>query len=435
MSQTAQERQDIVTALRAKYGDTVTRTQTKDFERSTGKNTRFVRATFPKLGRGLFALDRNAVAPVAVKEPKVKTAKVKTAKPVATPATPAILPVSNDATPFVRVEDAPQTSLAFAVSPSSTTEDIKSRILALAKDASALASIPAKNAAFVPFGDYNITRAIIASRQFHPVFITGLSGNGKTFQVEQACATESREYIRLNITTETDEDDLIGGFRLKNGETYFELGPVPIAMIRGAVLLIDEIDLGGAKLMCLQPVLEGKPLTIKKLGISIPPTPGFTIFATANTKGMGNDDGKFVGTNLLNEAFLERFPITIEQAYPSIQVEKKILSKTYEQLTGSKPDAETSTFFETLSRWAEAIRTTFAEGAIDDLISTRRLTHIVKTYAIFGNRNEAIALCLKRFDTSVQAKFLDFYSKLDPTNTESDAVPATEPSPMDDGNF
>ena len=190
---------------------------------------------------------------------------------------------------------------------------------------------------------------MIASRVFCPVFITGHSGNGKTFQIEQACAIEAREYIRVNITGETDEDDLIGGFRLKDGETVFELGPVVVAMLRGAVLLLDEVDLAGPKVMCLQPVLEGNPLTIKKLGITIAPNPGFTVFATANTKGRGSEDGKYIGTNMLNEAFLERFNFTIEQTYPSVAVEKKILAKTFETF-GGEVTSDVSLFFETLAK-------------------------------------------------------------------------------------
>ena len=234
--------------------------------------------------------------------------------------------------------------------------------------------------------------------------------------------SENREYIRVNITVDTDEDDLIGGFRLKNGETVFELGPVPIAMLRGAVLTIDEIDLAGSKIMCLQPVLEGQPLLIKKLGVTIHPASGFTVFATANTKGRGSDDGKYVGTNLLNEAFLERFNATIEQDYPGVAVEKKILSKTYETLGGTNT-ASTAAFFELLAKWADAIRATFKEGAIEDLITTRRLCHIVKLYAVFGDPKRALTLALNRFDTSVQQKFLDFYAKLDPSMADTAVSP------------
>lgn len=303
--------------------------------------------------------------------------------------------------------------MSFALPKSSSAADLRSTITALASEASQLARVPEKSSAFVPFGDFDAVKRVIASKVFLPVFITGHSGNGKTFQIEQACAQEKREYIRVNITAETDEDDLIGGFRLKDGETVFELGPIVVAMLRGAVLLLDEVDLAGPKVMCLQPVLEGNALTIKKLGITVKPAPGFTVFATANTKGRGSDDGKYIGTNLLNEAFLERFNFTIEQQYPAVAVEKKILTKTYQALGGEITD-EISVFFETLAKWADAIRQTFAEDGIEDIISTRRLVHIVKTYQIFGDQERAMSLCLNRFDVSVKAKFLDFYDKLKP---------------------
>lgn len=318
------------------------------------------------------------------------------------------MPVAAD---LVSVEES--SSLSFALPKSSSAADLRSTITALASEASQLARVPEKSSAFVPFGDFDAVKRVIASKVFLPVFITGHSGNGKTFQIEQACAQEKREYIRVNITAETDEDDLIGGFRLKDGETVFELGPIVVAMLRGAVLLLDEVDLAGPKVMCLQPVLEGNALTIKKLGITVKPAPGFTVFATANTKGRGSDDGKYIGTNLLNEAFLERFNFTIEQQYPAVAVEKKILTKTYQALGGEITD-EISVFFETLAKWADAIRQTFAEDGIEDIISTRRLVHIVKTYQIFGDQERAMTLCLNRFDVSVKAKFLDFYDKLKP---------------------
>jgi MoxR-like ATPase len=318
------------------------------------------------------------------------------------------MPVAAD---LVSVEES--SSMSFALPKSSSAADLRSTITALASEASQLARVPEKSSAFVPFGDFDAVKRVIASKVFLPVFITGHSGNGKTFQIEQACAQEKREYIRVNITAETDEDDLIGGFRLKDGETVFELGPIVVAMLRGAVLLLDEVDLAGPKVMCLQPVLEGNALTIKKLGITVKPAPGFTVFATANTKGRGSDDGKYIGTNLLNEAFLERFNFTIEQQYPAVAVEKKILTKTYQALGGEITD-EISVFFETLAKWADAIRQTFAEDGIEDIISTRRLVHIVKTYQIFGDQERAMSLCLNRFDVSVKAKFLDFYDKLKP---------------------
>ena len=394
-------KQERLTALIATYGTTVTRKQLQEFERAGGGSCQFV-GTLYRSGRGQYELpavyDAGTVA--STPSPRAKTA-VSSGITLDAPVASANTVVDDTA------------SLSFAVDKSTSASDILQRIEDLVEQSSALAQVPERNSAFVPFGEFDIIRKIIKSKQFHPVFITGLSGNGKTFQVEQACAIEKVEHIRINITLETDEDDLIGGFRLKNGETVFELGPIPVAMLRGCPITIDEIDLASPKVMCLQPVLEGRPLTIKKLGITIAPKPGFTVFATANTKGRGSDDGRFVGTNLLNEAFLERFPITVEQAYPSINVEKKILRRSFEQL-GATATPEAVTFFETLARWAETIRVTYFEEGIEDLISTRRLVHIVKTYAIFNDEQRALTLCLNRFDKEVQAKFVDLYNKFAP---------------------
>lgn len=433
MSQSQSERNQIVADMIAQYGEIVTRTQTKQFEAKTGQSTRFIRATFPKVGRGQFVLKTGAVPS---KPSTMVSEKTKVKKTVEIAAAEQGLPVESRPVSIVTSET--PSTMAMVVNADTSKSDVAARLQALADAAGPLARVPERSPSFVPFGDFDVVRKIIKTKSFLPVIITGLSGNGKTFQIEQACAMEKREYIRANITIETDEDDLLGGFRLKNGETVFEPGPVVIAMLRGSVLLIDEFDLGGSKMMCLQPVLEGKPLTLKKLGVTIYPVPGFQIFATANTKGQGNEDGRFVGTQLVNEAFLERFPITVEQTYPAIQVEKKILSKTWESVTGQAPDADQATFFETLSRWADMVRTTYMERAIDQLISTRRLVHIVKTYAIFGNKDRALALCLARFDQTVQAKLLDFYSKLDPTGAEAaptGAVPDGDENKPTDINF
>ena len=413
-------KQEILTALIDTYGTVVTRRQLMEFEHAGHGNCSFVGRLY-RSGRGQYTLPAIYDASVEPNKPSPR------AKTVASPAITLDAPTASANT--VIEDDA---SLSFAVDESTTSEDILKRIEALVEQSSALAQVPERNSAFVPFGEFNIIRKIIKSKQFHPVFITGLSGNGKTFQVEQACALEKVEHIRINITLETDEDDLIGGFRLKNGETVFELGPIPIAMLRGCPITIDEIDLASPKVMCLQPVLEGRALTIKKLGITIAPRPGFTVFATANTKGRGSDDGRFVGTNLLNEAFLERFPITVEQAYPSISVEKKILQRSFEQLGATATD-ENKTFFETLARWAETIRVTYFEEGIEDLISTRRLVHIVKTYAIFGDEQRALTLCLNRFDKEVQAKFVDLYTKFAP-DVEPD-VPSVTVEPTVDADI
>ena len=256
---------------------------------------------------------------------------------------------------------------------------------------------------FVPFGNFTDVKKIIASKLFYPAFITGLSGNGKTFSVEQACAKANRELIRVNISIETDEDDLIGGFRLVDGNTVWHNGPVVEALQRGAVLLLDEIDLASNKILCLQSILEGKGVFLKKIGKYIQPAKGFTVIATANTKGKGSDDGRFVGTNVLNEAFLERFPVTFEQAYPSPTNEQKILDLL----------SEDKEFNKRLVDWADIIRKTFYDGGVDEVISTRRLVHIVKAFQIFGNRAKAITTCISRFDEETKQAFQELYDKVD----------------------
>jgi hypothetical protein len=269
--------------------------------------------------------------------------------------------------------------------------------------------VPEKDGLFVPFGNFKTVKQVIQSKMFYPIFITGLSGNGKTFSVEQACAQTAREVIRVNFTIETDEDDLIGGFRLVNGETKFFHGPVIKAMQRGAVLLLDEIDLGNpAKIMCLQSILEGKGYFIKKTGEYIKPSQGFTVVATANTKGKGSDDGRFIGTNILNEAFLERFPVTCEQEYPPVTTEKKIVNSVFADLGIN--DTE---FSEKLVDWADIIRKTFYDGGVDEVISTRRLVHIAKAYSIFNDRMTAIEMCTNRFDEDTKQSFKELYTKID----------------------
>ena len=272
--------------------------------------------------------------------------------------------------------------------------------------------IPNKDATFVSFGNFSDIKKVIQSRLFYPAFITGLSGNGKTFGVEQSCAQLGRELIRVNITIETDEDDLIGGFRLVNGETVWHNGPVVEAMERGAILLLDEIDLASNKIMCLQSVLEGKGVFLKKIGKHIVPKAGFNVIATANTKGKGSDDGRFIGTNVLNEAFLERFPITFEQEYPTISVETKILTKVAESLNIPMIGEHTD-FIKHLCTWSEIIRKTFNDGGIDEVISTRRLVHIIKAYSIFGKKDKAIKVCLNRFDDETKTTFVELYDKID----------------------
>ena len=268
--------------------------------------------------------------------------------------------------------------------------------------------VPEKDATFVKFGNFPDIKKIIASKLFYPTFVTGLSGNGKTFGIEQVCAQLGRELIRVNITIETDEDDLIGGFRLVNGNTVWHNGPVVEALERGAILLLDEIDLASNKILCLQPVLEGKGLFLKKIGKFVQPKAGFNVVATANTKGKGSDDGRFIGTNVLNEAFLERFPVTFEQAYPAPAHETKILNNVASTLGVNDSD-----FCKRLVDWADIIRKTFYDGGIEEIISTRRLVHILRAFSIFNNKEKAIKVCINRFDDETKQSFIELYDKVD----------------------
>ena len=275
--------------------------------------------------------------------------------------------------------------------------------------------VPKKDPVFVSFGNYPDVKNIIKSGQFYPVFITGLSGNGKTMGVTQACAELKKELIRVNITIETDEDDLLGGYRLKDGQTVWQNGPVIEAMERGAVLLLDEIDLASNKIMCLQPILEGSGVFVKKINKFVKPKDGFTVIATANTKGQGSEDGKFIGTNVLNEAFLERFPITFEQSYPTMKIEKKILTNTLK--AAGKTDDK---FVDKLTTWADVIRKTYFDGGVDEIISTRRLVHITQAFAIFDDKMKAIKMCTNRFDDDTKNSFVELYTKVDAgANAES----------------
>ena len=272
--------------------------------------------------------------------------------------------------------------------------------------------VPEKDPTFVKFGQFPDLKKVISSKLFYPVFITGMSGNGKTFGVEQACAETGRELIRVNITVETDEDDLIGGFRLVNGETVWHNGAVIEALERGAILLLDEIDLASNKIMCLQSILEGKGVFLKKIGEYIKPKHGFNIIATANTKGKGSDDGRFIGTNVLNEAFLERFPITFEQEYPTVVTEKKILTRLCEEI-GIPLTGDHKGFIDYLCDWSDIVRRTFKDGGVDEIISTRRLVHIMRAYQIFGDKVKAMQMCLNRFDDETKESFMQLYTKLD----------------------
>ena len=274
--------------------------------------------------------------------------------------------------------------------------------------------VPDKDPNYVPFGNFADVKKIIGSKMFYPTFITGLSGNGKTFSVEQACAQLKRELIRVNITIETDEDDLIGGFRLVNGETVWHDGPVIQALNRGAILLLDEVDLASNKILCLQSILEGKGVFLKKVGRFVKPANGFNILATANTKGKGSDDGRFIGTNVLTEAFLERFALTFEQDYPTPKTEQNILEKV-----AANYGCLDKKFCENLATWGDIIRRTFKDGGIDEVISTRRLVHVIRAFAIWQDRMKAIKVCVNRFDDETKQSFLELYDKIDAdVNTE-----------------
>ena len=274
--------------------------------------------------------------------------------------------------------------------------------------------VPDKDPNYVPFGNFADVKKIIGSKMFYPTFITGLSGNGKTFSVEQACAQLGRELIRVNITIETDEDDLIGGFSLVNGATVWHDGPVIQALNRGAILLLDEVDLASNKILCLQSILEGKGVFLKKVGRFVKPANGFNIFATANTKGKGSDDGRFIGTNVLNEAFLERFALTFEQDYPTPKTEQNILEKV-----AANYGCLDKKFCENLATWGDIIRRTFKDGGIDEVISTRRLVHVIRAFAIWQDRMKAIKVCVNRFDDETKQSFLELYDKIDAdVNTE-----------------
>jgi hypothetical protein len=287
--------------------------------------------------------------------------------------------------------------------------------------------VPENFEGYVPWGNFNMIRDVIKSRIFYPIFITGMSGNGKTLMAKEVCAKLKREFVRANITIETDEDDLLGGFRLLNGETVWHDGPVVMAMKRGAILLLDEIDLASNKIMALQPILEGSSIYLKKIGKWVHPAPGFNVIATANTKGQGSDDGRFIGTNVMNESFLERFPVTIEQTYPTNKIEEKILVNEL-----GKQDKVDEPFVKNLVKWADVIRKTFMDGGVDEIISTRRLVHIIGAFCIFDNKMKAIEMCVSRFDTETKDSFLDLYTKVDAGVSVEDLMSKSDDNSDDD---
>ena len=359
-----------------------------------------------KVGRGTWAIPGY---PRGVNEPYVSPPTVAAAKPAVVD--------SNDG-----VE---ATSPLAAHSTASPTPSV-SPVVEMAKGTNGVGQshIPAKDPLFVPFGSFTDMVSILKSEMFYPVFVTGLSGNGKTLMIDQACAKASRAMYRVNITIETDEDDLLGGFRLVDGETVWFDGPVVEAMRTGSVLLLDEVDLASTKIMCLQPILEGKGVFLKKINEFVDCASGFNNVATANTKGKGDETGNFIGAGVMNEAFLERFPITVEQEYPTNAVEKKILGKVFDKLNLSDND-----FIDKLVSWADIIRKTYMEGAIDQLITTRRLVHISNAYSIFNmDRMKAITMCVNRFDEETKVAMTDLYTKVDAeaTTTTAPVVPTTE---------
>lgn len=350
---------------------------------------KFVNTKCGKISRGVYTMSLTATAPIT------KVTPLKPLKPLK---------------PFAAKPAAPVAPLA----PEVFTAKVKSV-------SSEEVYVPAKDNTFVRWGHFNDVKKIVESKMFFPMYVAGLSGNGKTMMIEQVCAQLGREYVRVQITPETDEDDLLGGFRLLNGETVFAKGPVIKAMEAGAILLIDEIDRGSNKLMALQGVLEGKPVLLKKTGEVVQPAPGFNVIATANTKGQGDEAGRFISATIIDEAFLERFNVTLEQPYPTASVEKKIISNHM-----SKFGADDSDFVEKLVNWGQAIRKTFEDGGVEDIVSTRRMCHIVQTFSIFGDRKKAISLCVNRFDADTRAAFIDLYEKIDITVSDAPAGANTQ---------
>ncbi len=387
-------RDQFLAAVKRDLGNisTITRKQIIDICESNGIKwpAWLVNDAANRAGRGLYSLDIGSVM--------AAPAKVQAAKPAPVMAQP------------LEAASAADMALAAVNSMANMTAPV-------------IDLVPEKAKGYVPFGNFNDVRQIIKSGKYYPMYITGLSGNGKTMMIEQVCAQEKREMVRVNITIETDEDDLLGGFRLVDGKTVWQNGPVIVAMERGAVLLLDEVDLGSNKMMCLQPVLEGKSTYLKKINKIITPRPGFNIIATANTKGKGSDDGRFIGTNVMNEAFLERFSITMEQEYPPAKTEEKILTNVL--AASGVIDGD---FVKKLVAWAEITRKSFYEGAVSEIISTRRLVHICEAFAIFNqNREKAVTLCLNRFDVDSKTSFLDLYKKLDET-----ICPPPAPAPAEE---
>lgn len=387
MASRSENRNKFFDALRATGKSTVTRQEAKDIAKKIGLASPqwFTKDEANRVGRGLYKVPvvGSVAAPTAVIELAAQ-----------------VIPLAKPSEPVAG-----------------------NRIANVVTDLETQDLVPVKYDNYVPFGNFEDIVAIIASGRFFPVFITGQSGNGKTMSIEQACAKQKRKFVCVSMTPETDEGDLLGNYVLINGQMEWRDGPVTIAAREGAVLCIDEIDYGANNLSCLQRVFEGKPFLLKKKNEMVVPAAGFTVFATANTKGKGSEDGRYMFTNVLNEAFLERFPNTFEQDWPPAKVETKIISK--ELASVGRADNE---FAEKLVTWADVIRRSFADGAVDEVISTRRLVHIVKTYGIFGDKMKAINYCLNRFDTDTKVSFADLYTKID-AGVNPDEAPAPAPAP------
>lgn len=429
---TAAEMSAFVNAAQTLFGDTIDTISRENIKAVVNsvpgmkypwwleKNSQF------RAGRGMYSLSRvqaygmSGATAVATTAPKVKTAPMPKIRKT-TKFTPSAVSLPPAPPPTVEVSQSAVPTLSLT-GVGTEAEQFEHASL-----------VPMAARGYVPFGHFNTVLSVIQSNIFYPAFVTGLSGNGKTMMIEQVCAKLGREFVRVNVTAETDEDDLIGGFRLQDGKTVWQNGPVVVAMERGAILLLDEVDLGTNKLMCLQPVLEGKPIYLKKINKVVKPARGFNVLATANTKGQGSFDGKFVGTNVLNEAFLERFPVTFEQEYPAVKTEIKILMSALQAALSdgnvseiSAEQAKASEFVTNLVGWADGIRKLYYEGGITEIISTRRLVHIINAFVIFGfNRRMAIELCLNRFDADTKIQFVDLYSKID---AELDGIVSPQPS-------
>ena len=351
-----------------------------------------------KVDKGIFAFPTDHAFGSGKRKVKSSPEVVKASKKKTLKSDLAVINEAEQKTPEVKVVKA-SVEKPKTVSKSKTVQKTPAVSVSL---------IPQSDPQYVSWGHFKDIKTIISSKIFYPVFVTGLSGNGKTSMIHEVCAKLKRDLVRVNITVETDEDDLLGGFRLVDGETVWQDGPIINAMRRGSIALVDEIDLASHKIMCLQPVLEGKPIYLKKINEVVYPEPGFNVIATANTKGKGSDDGRFIGTNILNEAFLDRFSATFYQEYPSTKMETKILKKQF-----AKYEIDEDEFVDKLVKWADVIRRSFKEGAVDDIVTTRRLIDVTKSYSIFNDKMKAVAMCLERFDDETKESFTDLYTKID----------------------